>query len=101
MCVFLFGILHIGIIPFERSKFNIMRKAIYTKRYKDLISRLKAARIESGMNQVQVAKALGTTQSHISKVEAGQRRLDVIQLEEFAKLYKKPLIYFVPDSRRS
>lgn len=78
-----------------------MKKAIYTKRYKELISRLKIARIESGMSQVEVAKALGTTQSHISKVEAGQRRLDVIQLEEFAKIYKKPLIYFASNSRRS
>lgn len=72
-----------------------MKKAIYTKRYKDLVSRLKAARLECGMNQIQVAKSLGTTQSHISKIEAGQRRLDVIQLEEFAKIYKKPLEYFV------
>lgn len=72
-----------------------MKKAIYTKRYKDLISHLKKARIDCGMNQVQVAKSLGTTQSHVSKIEAGQRRLDVIQLEEFAKLYKKPLGYFI------
>ncbi|MDO8805528.1 MAG: helix-turn-helix transcriptional regulator [Elusimicrobiota bacterium] len=73
-----------------------MKKAIYTKQYKELISRLKAARLKCGLNQVQVAKSLGTTQSHISKIEAGQRRLDVIQLSEFAKLYKKTLAYFVP-----
>ena len=32
---------------------------------------------------------------NISKIEAGQRRIDVIQLKEFAKAYKKPLDYFL------
>ena len=73
-----------------------MRKSIYTKQYRTLVSRIKQARIDSGFSQVQVAKALSTTQSHISKVESGQRRLDVIQLKEFAKLFKKNLYYFVP-----
>ncbi|MEK7075252.1 MAG: helix-turn-helix transcriptional regulator, partial [Patescibacteria group bacterium] len=35
------------------------------------------------------------TQSYLSKIESGQRRFDVLQLKEFAKLYKKPLDYFV------
>ena len=73
-----------------------MNKSIYTKQYRILIARLKQARIESGLSQVQTAKALGTTQSHISKAESGQRRLDVIQLKEFAKLYRKDLTYFIP-----
>jgi transcriptional regulator with XRE-family HTH domain len=73
-----------------------MKKSIYTKQYRVLIERLKQARIESGLSQVQAAKALGTTQSHISKAESGQRRIDVIQLKEFAKLYRKEFTYFVP-----
>ena len=73
-----------------------MKKAIYSKQYKTLIIRLKAARLKCGLNQIQVAKILKTTQSHISKIEAGQRRLDVIQLKEFAKLYKQNLAFFVP-----
>ena len=35
------------------------------------------------------------TQSFISKIEAGQRRIDVVQLKEFAKIYKKSLDYFI------
>lgn len=73
-----------------------MNKAIYSKQYKQLISNLKLARTESKLSQVQVARALKTTQSHISKVESGQRRLDVIQLKEFAKLYRKKLSFFIP-----
>jgi transcriptional regulator with XRE-family HTH domain len=73
-----------------------MKKSIYTKQYRVLIARLKQARIEAGLSQVQVAKALATTQSHVSKAESGQRRLDVIQLQEFSKLYGKPLSFFIP-----
>ena len=73
-----------------------MKKAIYSKQHKTLTTRLKAARIQRGLNQNQVAKILKTTQSHISKIESGQRRLDIIQLKEFAKLYKKELAFFVP-----
>jgi len=28
-------------------------------------------------------------------VESGQRRIDIIQLKEFAKLYKKDIHYFI------
>jgi len=38
---------------------------------------------------------LKKTQSYISKIESGQRRLDIIQLKSFAKIYKKDLEYFI------
>jgi len=72
-----------------------MPRAIYTKDHNAIVKRLKEARIESGLGQIEVAKKLGRTQSYLSKIESGQRRFDVLQLKEFAKLYKKPLDYFV------
>ncbi len=74
---------------------NVMPRAIYTKDHNAIVERLKTARLESGLGQVEVAKKLGRTQSYLSKIESGQRRFDVLQLKEFAKLYKKPLDYFV------
>mgnify|MGYP001575071380 CR=1 FL=1 len=59
------------------------------------VEQLKKARQEAGLDQIEVAKLLGKTQSHVSKVEAGQRRIDVVALKEFAKLYKKPLDFFI------
>ena len=44
---------------------------------------------------IQVAKALGKHQSFVAKCESGERRVDVIELSEFAHIYKKPLEYFV------
>jgi len=72
-----------------------MTKAIFSKDHKYTIEQLKKARIEAGLDQADVAKLLGKTQPHISKIEAGQRRLDITQLKEFAKIYKKPLEYFI------
>lgn len=72
-----------------------MPRAIYSKDHNEIVERLKEARIEIGLGQVEVAEKLGRTQSYVSKIESGQRRFDVLQLKEFARLYKKPLDYFV------
>lgn len=72
-----------------------MSKAIYSKDHKYIVEQLKKARQEAGLEQAEVAKLLGKTQSHISKVEAGQRRIDVIALKEFAKIYKKDINFFL------
>ena len=72
-----------------------MSKAIYSKDHKLLIGRLIKARQEAGLDQTEAAKLLGRTQSHISKVESGQRRIDVVALKEFAQIYKKPLNFFI------
>lgn len=72
-----------------------MKKSIYSEDHKYLIKQLRKARIEAGLNQSEVAELLGKTQSYISKVEFGQLRLDVFQLKEFAKIYKKDLYFFI------
>jgi len=64
---------------------------IFSKDHKYTVEQLKKARLEAGLDQAEVAKLLGKTQPHISKIEAGQRRLDITQLKEFAKIYKKDL----------
>jgi transcriptional regulator with XRE-family HTH domain len=72
-----------------------MTKTIYSKDHKYIVEQLKKARKEAGFEQSEVAKALGRTQSYVSKVESGQRRIDVVVLKEFSKIYKKPLDFFI------
>ena len=85
-----FGILRNGIL-----RYRYMPRALYKEEHQKIVERLKKARIEIGLDQVEVAEKLGRTQSYISKIESGQRRFDVLQLKEFAKLYKKPINYFL------
>lgn len=72
-----------------------MKKSIHTKEYAVFVERLKTARLDSGLTQAQVAKRLGRPQSHVSNVETGQQRVDVVELKRFAQLYKKTIEYFL------
>jgi len=72
-----------------------MGKTIYSRGHRTLVSKLIKARRERGLKQEDVAKLLKRTQSYVSKIEAGQRRIDIIQLKEFAKIYKKKLNFFI------
>ena len=72
-----------------------MAKTIFSKDHRYTVEQLKKARIETGLDQADVARIFGKTQPHVSKIEAGQRRLDITQLKEFAKIYKKVLSFFI------
>ena len=72
-----------------------MVKSIQTREYAYFVERLRKARQEAGLTQAQVAKKIGRPQSHISNVESGQQRVDVVELKRFAKIYRKSINYFV------
>ena len=72
-----------------------MSKSIYSKDYKTIIERLKTARVDAGLSQQAVADKLGKPQSYISKIESGERRLDVAEIKKFATMYKKDISFFI------
>ena len=72
-----------------------MIKSIQTKEYAYFLERLCKARLDAGLTQAQVAKKIGRPQSHISNIESGQQRVDVVELKRFAKIYKKSINYFI------
>lgn len=72
-----------------------MSKSVYTQEYKEIIKRLKKGRIEAGLAQQTVADKLGKPQSYISKIESGERRLDVAEIKKFAIIYKKNVNFFI------
>jgi transcriptional regulator with XRE-family HTH domain len=67
-----------------------------TQEYRRFLQRLREARLALELTQDEVARKLQVEQSWISKVERGVRRLDVVELARFARLYGKPARYFVP-----
>lgn len=72
-----------------------MGRTIRTKEYAVLIEKLIKARHEASLRQIDVAKLFSRPQSFISRVEAGEYRLDVLELKRLAKIYKKPIGYFI------
>ena len=74
---------------------NLLSDQRYQQKYHEFLRRLKAARLEKGLSQMEVAVYMGTNQSFISRCESGQRRVDVVELAAFANVYQKPMTYFV------
>ncbi|HCQ92009.1 MAG TPA: hypothetical protein DIU16_01405 [Candidatus Vogelbacteria bacterium] len=72
-----------------------MGSSIRTKEYQNFALKLKNARLEAGFTQVEAAKKLKRPQSYISKSEAGEQRLDIVEIRKFAALYKKEVGYFI------
>lgn len=67
----------------------------HPERYRQLLLRLRDARKAAGMSQETVAARLGVKQKYVSKIETGERRIDPVELQEFAELYGKPILYFL------
>jgi transcriptional regulator with XRE-family HTH domain len=59
--------------------------------------RLKIAREYVGLSQEDVAKHLGIPRSALSNVEAGQRKLDTLELTKLAKLYQRPITWITGE----
>ena len=67
----------------------------YQPKYQNLVKKLRQARLEAGLTQVEAGKRLKKPQAHISKIERGERRVDAVELDELAKLYDKDINYFL------
>ena len=57
-----------------------MAKSTFTDDYRTFTRLLRDTRERAGVTQVELAKKLKQTQSYVSKVERGERRLDLVQL---------------------
>jgi transcriptional regulator with XRE-family HTH domain len=63
-----------------------MAKTLGTEQHKALIAMLIAKREAAGLTQAQLAEALGEYQSFVARLESGQRRVDVIELIQLARI---------------
>ena len=52
-------------------------KTIFSDVERKLVTALRQARLDAGLTQVQAAEKLGCRQTFLSKIECGERRLDV------------------------
>jgi ribosome-binding protein aMBF1 (putative translation factor) len=53
---------------------------IRTQRHQQLVEILVAARKKAGIRQADLARWLGKTQTFVARFEAGQRRIDIVEL---------------------
>ncbi len=70
------------------------KNTFHSAAYRRFRRKLREARVENKMTQRQVAQKLRKPPSYVAKIETGERRVDFIELQLLAKLYRKPLSYF-------
>jgi len=59
-----------------------MKRSIKISQSKKLQELLRRIRLDKGIRQIELAELLGVPQSFVSKYEAGDRRLDILELRE-------------------
>ena len=59
------------------------KPSVYDTRYSELIQLLIKARKDKDMTQDELAVKLAISRQNISKIELGQRRLDVLELNDW------------------
>lgn len=57
-----------------------MGRSIHTPEHRRLVRLLRELRERGGLRQVELAARLDRPQSYVSKYEAGERRLDLVEL---------------------
>ncbi|MCY1170010.1 helix-turn-helix domain-containing protein [Sphingomonas echinoides] len=63
-----------------------MARGIHDSRYRWVIERLVEARKKLGLSQQAVAQRLGKPQQYVSRYETGERRLDIFEYLDVAKV---------------
>lgn len=63
--------------------------------------RLRVAREYVGLKQDDVARHLAIPRSALSHIEAGQRKVDALELTRMAKLYQRPVSWFTGEQDTS
>ena len=60
-----------------------LRESLDSKNYSNIRNKLIGLRKESHLTQRELALKLVVTQSYVSKVESGLRRLDILELKKY------------------
>ncbi|MHB1587405.1 MAG: helix-turn-helix domain-containing protein [Acidiferrobacteraceae bacterium] len=78
-----------------------MQKSISSRKYVQFRACLRQAREQAGLTQSDLAGRLGETQTFVSKCERGERRIDLVELQEFCKAMGITLEKFVRQFEHS
>jgi transcriptional regulator with XRE-family HTH domain len=76
-------------------------RTLHTPDQEQLVLLLRASRLKAGLRQTELAERLDRHQSFISKIESGERRVDLVELRQICAALGVPLRDFVRRWERS
>jgi transcriptional regulator with XRE-family HTH domain len=74
-----------------------MAKTLHTRHNTILLEKLQRARLAKRLRQADLADRLGRDQALVSKVESGERRLDIIELRDWLIALEVDFIKFLSE----
>ena len=77
-----------------------MPKSIHRPEYEALRRLLRQARGDAGVSQVELSVALGRSQSFVSDIERGVRRLDTIETRDICQILNRDFLEFISELER-
>lgn len=72
-----------------------------SRQRKQFLALLKKIRQEKGLRQAELAEKLGVPQSFVSKYEAGDRRLDLLELRQICLILGVSLVTLVQELEKN
>jgi transcriptional regulator with XRE-family HTH domain len=81
--------------PYPDDLLLQVEKSIYSEDYQRLTALLRQLRLDVGLKQTELAERLGEHQSFVSKYEAGERRLDLVELRMICAELGTPLVELI------
>lgn len=71
--------------------------SVQSPEYDLLLRMLREVRIESGLSQRELSHRLGQAASYVYKIEAGSRRLDLVELARLLRALDRNLTDFIGE----
>lgn len=72
--------------------------SIHDPRYRVIIENLKKLRVSKNLTQVNLALSLKKQQSYIAKIENFERRIDIIELQDWLEALDTDICLFLVDN---
>jgi len=72
-----------------------IKKTIHAKEYHVLIALLRELREQKQLTQKDLADKIGSDQTFISKIEIGERRVDIIELKYICEALEVGIVEFI------